>query len=823
MSFNRPKPMLPRFFSSFCVRTLWASVCAVTLVFGAGTPADEPLATDAWKKDGLPFVYPHENKTLEEIWTFLQSPDANHNTEMTDFLTDFATFRQQSRSLKGKIVRIEGRLLRTVFVPTQSADQTNNANRANGANVDGYYDSWILLDDEKSIPARLLTVTIPPSFQADSPDEIGKENSAAEKKPGEILYRQERVIAVGVYYRQTAFSDGDDFYTAPTVVAETFDVLSAPILAENPPSVSEPNGPFFVFQIAAVLAAVGLWLIIRRKIQRKAPTRSNANSPSHPENVPDDFAFDAKTLALLKQNDSRSPALELPADTQKERKPPILPFILGGAILFCTLANALAAETPEKDLLSKKDAPNGPAPSGAIALDLPFWEAITGLSPQRLAPENLSDETPSERSETLSRMLDRLNRNLPDSALIENLSTEQSDEFFALWPENFGRTVRFSGHVAALESESNGENGQSPRFVVTVADENQKRLRVTTSTLPKGWGKTGESALGKKTAGIGVYFRPQADDSSPEPVLLAKCPAYYDDTTSAGRLGADLTFFDHIEPISVRDLDSIDSTENVPSSGQTPPSSPAANGGESDPNFLSEAKNTDRAERSRRLNQFRLTADDTRPFYGLLAVVAQLKPGALAAEARRFSETAGAVTVVDLFNRPEKFTQAAVTFSGNIKRARRIAIHDPEVRACFGLDHYYELYLFTNDSQSYPIVCCTPTIPDGFPLGVGDDYRQNGTISGIFYKPWGFKIDAKNGENLNDLSSWIAVPLLIAGDLDWQPEKSSPIPSAPSSRLILILFFAMAAAWWLYRRLRPKRKPLEFKVGEFPSDFPRQS
>lgn len=817
MRFNRPAPMLSRFFSSFSVRALLTAVCAAMFITNADTFTGQRLATDSWKKDGLPFICSRENKALEEIWAFLRSRDAKHDTETTDFSTGFAAFRQQSRSLKGKIVRVEGRLLRTVFVPTHNAEQANSANDANkvnSANINGYYDSWILLDDEKSIPARLLTAKIPANIPTDPPDATAAENSSAEsssaEKRGAILYRQERISAIGVYYRQTAYSDGDDFYTAPTVVAETFDVLSSPIPTENPKSAAKPNTLFFVFQVAAVLAAVGLWLMIRRQIPRHAP-RSNAGSPNRSEPVPDDFAFDADALALLKQNDTHGNPLELPADAKSERKPPILPLIWGGGIALLISANVLAAD------MSEKDAPSEQAAPSAMTLDLTFWKAITSLDAQRLAPENpATDETPRERSETLNRLLDRLNRNLPDSALIENLSTQKPDEFFARWPENFGRAIRFSGQVAALEPEADTENSLPTRFFVTVADENQKRLRVVTSALPKAWGKNGESALGKRTAGIGVYFRPAASDPAPEPVLLAKCPAYYDDTTSAGRLGADLTFFDRIEPISVGDLDSTDSTRFSPSNDQ-------GNRGQSDPSSVSAVKITDGAQRRRRLDQFRLTADDAGPFYGLLAVVAELKPGALADEARRRCETDGPIAVVDLFNRPEQFTQAAVTFSGNIKRARKITIHDPEIRACFGLDHYYELYLFTNDSQSYPIVCCTPKIPDGFPLGIGDDYRQNGTISGIFYKPWGFKIDPKGGENPDGHSSWIAVPLLIAGDLVWTPENAAPTQNAPSSRLILTLFFAMAAVFWLYHRLRPQRKPLEFRVGEFPSDFPRQS
>lgn len=791
MNFNRLRPMFPRFFPSVSLLTLWTVFCLAPFAATPDAPGAKPLPTDGWKKDGLPFLYPLEKETISEIWNFLRSADAESPPAMTDFPTDFTTMRRQSRSLKGRIVRIEGRLLRTTFVPAPSStdSETGNgeeweksANEANGENQAGYYDSWVLLDDQKTLPARILSEKIPANIQPDALD-----TPPVEKKPGAILYRQEQIEAVGVYYRQTAYSDGDDFYTAPTLVAETFRVLSPPPPADAPAARrgAGPKRSFFAVQVGTVVLAVLIWLVLRRRFRRDGSTQTASDGFRRSEPIPDDFQFDADALAALEAADRSEKSSDSNDDAPTSTPIRHSAFFWGGTLL-AALAGANPLETPP----APADVQNDPPP---LVMDLPFWETITGLDGERLAPNPpLTDEPTDARD----RMIDRLERNIPDSALIANLPTSPSfstKDFLNDWPKNFGRPIRFSGRVIAVEVKKTGEK---KLFFVTLDDASGLRLTVVLPILPAAWGEDGVSAVGKMTGGIGVYFRPakQAEDAQTDAVsdssatLLAKRAAYYADTTSAGRLGADMSLFDSIRAISVRALSDV----------------------------------ADPAERRRRLDLFRLTATDTRPFYGLLATAARLRPGALADEARRRAETDGPITAAELFHHPEFYQGEAVSLSGNFKRARKIPIYDPEIRACYGLDHYYELYLFTNDSQGYPVVCCTASLPDGFPLGVEDDYRQNGSISGIFYKPWGFKT-AGGGENLDDLSSWIAVPLLIAGDTVWTPEKAESAKNAPPIRLILTLFFVLALAVWLYLRLRPKQKPLEFKVGDFPSDFPRQS
>ena len=47
---------------------------------------------------------------------------------------------------------------------------------------------------------------------------------------------------------------------------------------------------------------------------------------------------------------------------------------------------------------------------------------------------------------------------------------------------------------------------------------------------------------------------------------------------------------------------------------------------------------------------------------------------------------------------------------------------------------YYELEIFTADSENLPVVCCVVDVPAGFP--VGDTIRVPVRVAGLFFKSW---------------------------------------------------------------------------------------
>ena len=432
---------------------------------------------------------------------------------------------------------------------------------------------------------------------------------------------------------------------------------------------------------------------------------------------------------------------------------------------------------------------------GEKQINRAFWEETAGVSPDEI----LSAESESDPRfiDSAAKMLDRLGRSVPDLFLAAGASDE-AKKFFENPEENFGRVLRFRGTVERLEETVfAGRN----LFRLFVRDDSLPApLCVYALTIPESWknldGKNPPER--EKCLGEGVCFWRSADGAT----LLAKRVGYTDADSFPGSLGIDLSVFEEIEARSVASLEKISDPEKKRAAVQN----------------------------------FRLTRNDIRPFYELLTAAASGAGEKIAREARTEKQNGTALSTVDLFNRPENSQGRAMEATGTIRRARRIPIADETVRAWTGLDHYYELYLFTNDSQGYPLVFCVPELPDeinsgGSPAGaegIGGDFHRTGTAAGIFYKPWAYSIARRGSDgtdgaeasepNLADSGAWIAVPLLIGRIERLDPAEETELNGGmPTSvQAILSVFFLLALLALIYLTLRPKRPPIEFRLGREP-------
>jgi len=94
-------------------------------------------------------------------------------------------------------------------------------------------------------------------------------------------------------------------------------------------------------------------------------------------------------------------------------------------------------------------------------------------------------------------------------------------------------------------------------------------------------------------------------------------------------------------------------------------------------------------------------------------------------------------SVAPLFLQPEEETGELVNFEGVARRAIRIAVTAGPAGEPPDLDAYYELEIFTADSQNLPIVCCVLRLPPNFPTG--DEIREPVRLAGIFFKNWRYR------------------------------------------------------------------------------------
>lgn len=426
---------------------------------------------------------------------------------------------------------------------------------------------------------------------------------------------------------------------------------------------------------------------------------------------------------------------------------------------------------------------------GEKIIDRAFWEEAAGTRPDEI----LSAESESDPRfiDSAAKMLDRLDRSVPELFLAAGASDE-AKKFFENPKENFGRVLHFRGTVERLEKIRVAEREV---FRLAVRDESLSApLFIYSLNLPEAWKHLDGKIPPKEQpcVGDGVCFWRSADGAA---FLLTKRVGYSEDGSFPGSLGIDLSIFDGIEARSAASLEKI----------------------------------TDPEKKKTALQNFRLTRNDIRPFYELLSAAARDTDGKIAREAQTEKKNGTALSTVELFNRPENLPGRAMEVTGTIRRARRIPIADEMVRAWTGLDHYYEIYLFTNDSQGYPLVFCVPEIPSDLNSdgssdaadGIGDDFHRTGTAAGIFYKPWAYSIARRDSDgadtaelDLSDRGAWIAAPLLIGRIERLEPEETESKGGIPTSvQAILSTFFLLALLALVYLALRPKRGPIEFRLG----------
>jgi hypothetical protein len=156
--------------------------------------------------------------------------------------------------------------------------------------------------------------------------------------------------------------------------------------------------------------------------------------------------------------------------------------------------------------------------------------------------------------------------------------------------------------------------------------------------------------------------------------------------------------------------------------------------------------------------------------------------------------------VVPLFNEPDVQRGKLFVVRGDALRAIEIRVTDPDIVARFGIDHYYEVELVTDDSQSHPIVCCVAELPKDMPRG--ERIHVPVVVSGFFLKSWAYSAGARAEQEDAELSSkrQLLAPLLIARSL-----RQVAVPGSATRGVVtgvgiaLVLAVACAVLGWLAR------------------------
>ncbi|MBN2476109.1 MAG: hypothetical protein JXB62_15970 [Pirellulales bacterium] len=311
---------------------------------------------------------------------------------------------------------------------------------------------------------------------------------------------------------------------------------------------------------------------------------------------------------------------------------------------------------------------------------------------------------------------------------------------------NRGEIFRLAGRIAKVapcrplpEVVERLELQEYYRCELLLAEQQQPAV-VFALGVPDAWRRGG--AVAGRAGAFGLYLKSAADDPRrPVPVFVAQRVAWYPDTL-LGRLGMDVGLLDEVE--DRRDLIDV----------------------------------------------------DREAFYQMLDAVGRAEPGQLhrAAEAQRQQTGKDRDSVVPLFTSAERQRGKLVELSGTARRVVLIRVKDPDVVERFGIDHYYEIALFTDDSQDNPLFFCVRELPEGMPTGDGPEYGEHVRIAGFYFKLWRYRTsreDPERGTALGQLA-----PLLVGSRPRWYPQES-PVANTTIQAIAGGLFVVVLVGIWL--------------------------
>ncbi len=197
-------------------------------------------------------------------------------------------------------------------------------------------------------------------------------------------------------------------------------------------------------------------------------------------------------------------------------------------------------------------------------------------------------------------------------------------------------------------------------------------------------------------------------------------------------------------------------------------------------------------------------------YYRLLGQAREADPAALREAAAAFRDERAAArpqpgtkgefpVFVDLFRHPEAYRGQAVTLTGYAREVRKY----PAGPNSEGLQTLYEIWMYTEDSQTNPAVVVASSAPESLPIG--EDVQVPVRATGYFFKMYGYQ--AQDTTRI--------APMILASGIDVLLE---PRPAAPTPWLAAVIgaFLVGLAAYavWAWRQ-RPRRPRGEAGTPDF--------
>ncbi len=175
-------------------------------------------------------------------------------------------------------------------------------------------------------------------------------------------------------------------------------------------------------------------------------------------------------------------------------------------------------------------------------------------------------------------------------------------------------------------------------------------------------------------------------------------------------------------------------------------------------------------------------------WFHLLRILAEAEPDELEQASK------GRVSFVQLFRQSKDYRGQLVRLRGTVRGA--FPLRPP--KNDYGIDRYYQVWLFPDDNPSMPVVFFCLELPDEFPTGM--ELEERAEVVGFFFKRLAY-------EATDTLRT---APALLARGIRWKPAPPAPAvepadPGSPWTVLGAALAFSAILAGYVYWRTRPAR------------------
>ncbi len=267
--------------------------------------------------------------------------------------------------------------------------------------------------------------------------------------------------------------------------------------------------------------------------------------------------------------------------------------------------------------------------------------------------------------------------------------------------------------------------------------------------LPKGL--VGKAKLDEAVSLQGVELKNSGTDAAPQPIFATRHLSWYPDTP-LGKLGMDYALYDDVRR-EAHDL-----------------------------KFEREC------------------------FYQLLSAMKKVDFAQLLEQ----TEQPRPASVVPLFNDPETMTGKLIQLDGSARRAVAVVVEDADVVERFGIKRYFEVAIFTADSQNNPLLFNVLELPPGFPEG--DNINERVQIPGTYLTGFYYRRDPTSNEKIaGEKPPLQKAPLLLGKSLVHLPKLDAAAAQQSSyafAGIIIVAVMVLAYAVWRTTRAETKTRDL---------------